>query len=70
MIMNGSRRRTPGGVFLHLLRQLKDPRVDPKAVSFHVFQRVLFSFLQLELIGSTNIMKLSTLLSELINHRS
>ena len=32
MIMNGERRRTPGGVFLHLLRGLKDPRVDVKEV--------------------------------------
>ncbi len=32
MIKNGARRRTPGGVYLHLLRGLKDPRVDVKAV--------------------------------------
>ena len=33
MIKNGERRRTPGGVFLHLLREMTDdPRVDPKKV--------------------------------------
>lgn len=33
MIKNGARRRTPGGVFLHLLREINnDPRVDPKEV--------------------------------------
>lgn len=33
MIKNGARRRTPGGVFLHLLREINDdPRVDPKKV--------------------------------------
>ena len=33
MIKNGARRRTPGGVFLHLLREMTDdPRVDPKKV--------------------------------------
>merc|ERR1719361_2316918 len=33
MIKNGDRRRTPGGVFLHLLRELSnDPRVDPKKI--------------------------------------
>jgi len=33
MIKNGDRRRTPGGVFLHLLRELSnDPRVDPKRI--------------------------------------
>ena len=33
MIKNGARRRTPGGVYLHLLRGLKDPRVDVKEVT-------------------------------------
>ena len=33
MIKNGARRRTPGGVFLHLLREMTDdPRVDPRKV--------------------------------------
>ena len=33
MIKNGARRRTPGGVFLHLLREINDdPRVDPREV--------------------------------------
>ena len=33
MIKNGARRRTPGGVFLHLLREINDDsRVDPKKV--------------------------------------
>ena len=34
MIKNGARRRTPGGLFLHLLREwaAKDPRVDEKKV--------------------------------------
>ena len=33
MIKNNARRRTPGGVFLHLLREMNDdPRVDPKEV--------------------------------------
>ena len=33
MIKNGARRRTPGGVFLHLLREMNDDsRVDPKQV--------------------------------------
>ena len=33
MIKNGARRRTPGGVFLHLLREINDdPRVDARKV--------------------------------------
>ncbi len=34
MIKNGARRRTPGGVYLHLLRGLKDPRVNVKEVNW------------------------------------
>lgn len=32
MIKNGARRRTPGGIFLHLLREVKDERIDATKV--------------------------------------
>jgi hypothetical protein len=43
MIKNGARRRTPGGVFLHLLRQLKDPLVDPKKASLSLSLSIYLS---------------------------
>ena len=45
MIKNGARRRTPGGVYLHLLRGLKDPRVDVKEVTWTGFSS-LYSYVK------------------------
>jgi hypothetical protein len=43
MIKNGERRRTPGGVFLQLLRDTahQDPRIDAQKVFFFNFKLIM-----------------------------